>query len=238
MRPGPEASGEQLLLLAEVHGEPLVEVLIGVGGLLWIATYLLIVRRGFIDHACGMPLPALAVNFAWELMWGVVLPDKPPMDTVNQVWAAVDLVIVAQYLRWGRADWPRFAPASWFVPSVVFTFGAACALVYFASYEWKDWEVGGAYVAWLDNIMMSALFLHWAMTRDHVRGQSLWIGLTKGLGTLLLAYPQIRIDDVVVGGSPFLISMMVVCGVLDLAYLVLLHRRMRALGIERPWRRL
>ncbi|MCO4772053.1 MAG: hypothetical protein KDA24_18620 [Deltaproteobacteria bacterium] len=238
MRPGPEVSVERLALLAEVQAEPMVGALLAAGGAMWIAVYLIVIARGFKDEACGMPLVALAVNFSWELMWGVVIPDKPPMDTINQVWAGIDLIIVLQYLRWGRRDFPAHAPRSWFVPMVLGTFAAAMAFIYFGTYEFRDWEVGGAYIAYLDNVMMSALFLHWAMTRDHVLGQSMWVAVLKGVGTATLSVAGLRINEAVLGGSPFLSTMFVLCGVLDAAYIVLLYRRMRLLGITHPFRRL
>ena len=35
-------------------------------GLFWSLTYIFIIHRGHIDKAHGMPLWALALNFAWE----------------------------------------------------------------------------------------------------------------------------------------------------------------------------
>ena len=238
MNPGPEHSAEQLATLAQIHQDPFVSTMIGFAGVFWIAAYVLIVARGFKDRACGMPLLALAVNFSWEVMWGFILPDKPPMDTVNKVWAGVDVLIVMQYLAWGRRDFPAYMPRSWFHPTVLFTVLSGFLFVYLGTYEFKDWEVGGAYVAYLDNLMMSALFLHWAATRDHVLGQSMWVAVTKGLGTVAASFAQHEINEGVLGGSPFLLYLFVVCGVLDLAYGVLLYRRMKALGIASPFRRL
>jgi len=238
MKSGPEQSLQQLALLGDVHQIPWVSAVIGIGGVLWIAVYVLIIARGFKDRACGMPLLALAVNFSWEVMWGFVLPDKPPMDTVNQVWAVIDVLIVVQYLRWGRRDFPPFAPASWFVPTVALTFVFGFLFVYLGTYELRDWEIGGGYIAYLDNVMMSALFLHWAMTRDHVLGQSMWVAVCKGLGTLSLSFAQHEINEQILGGSPFLTNLFVLCAVLDLAYAVLLYRRMKACGIARPFARL
>ncbi len=185
-----------------------------------------------------MPLAALAVNMSWEVMWGFVFPDKPPMDTVNQVWALIDVVIVGQYLVWGRRDAPAWLPAQLFVPSVLLSLALGFGVVYQGTLLFRDWEVGGGYVAFLDNVMMSGLFLHWALTRDHIRGQSLWVAITKGLGTVAASLAQLRINEEVLGGSWFMVVLFVACAVLDLAYVLALARRMRALGIARPLRRL
>jgi len=38
-------------------------------GLFWTLTYLIIIRRGFIDKSYGMPLAALSANISWEAIF-------------------------------------------------------------------------------------------------------------------------------------------------------------------------
>ena len=224
--------------MTEVLQEPLVSGLVGIGGLLWMAAYVIIIYRGFKDRSCGMPLIALAVNFSWEVMWGFIIPDKPPMDTINKVWALIDVLIVVQYLMYGRRTWPRSLPSFTFAPSVILVFVLGFGFVYLGSYEFADWEIGGGYVAYLDNLMMSALFVHWAVSRKDVDGQSMWVAVAKAVGTGAISLGQFRVDEFVLGGSPFLTFLFAACFVLDLIYIVLLYRRMRELGIASPFRRL
>ena len=234
----PEDSAEALARLEEVQALADVQAWIGIGALLWITAYVLIIVRGFKDKSCGMPLAALAVNFAWEVMWGFILPDKPPMDTVNRIWALVDVLIVVQFLAYGRSRLPSGLPPAAFFPLTFTAFALAFGVVVLGSYEFADWVVGGAYIAYLDNVMMSALFVGWALYREDVDGQSMWIAITKGLGTATISVAQHRINEEVLGGSPFLTWLFVVCAVLDAIYVWLLWRRMKALGIANPLRRL
>ncbi len=238
MKPGPESSVEELARLAEIQQDVFVSSMLGVGGLLWMLAYVIIIYRGFKDRSCGMPLIALAVNFAWEVMWGFIHPDKPPMDTINRIWAGIDVLIVIQFLVYGRRTWPEFLPKWSFYPMVAGVLGLGFGFVYLGTYEFADWEVGGAYVAYLDNLMMSALFVHWAVSRSDVDGQSMWVAITKCLGTLAISFGQFEINDFVIGGSPFLTFLFGACLLLDVLYIVLLFRRMRALGIANPLRRL
>jgi hypothetical protein len=233
----PAQSAEAIEILRQTQAIPWIEATLGVGFLAWIACYALIIRRGFVDKTCGMPLFALAVNFAWEVMWGFVIPDQPPMGAVNKAWAIVDLVIVAQFFAYMPRRMPSILPRPSFYPLSLLVFGFGLGVVILGSYEFKDWELGGGYIAYLDNFMMSMLFVGWALHRTDVDGQSLWIGVTKLLGTVAVSVAQFELNDAILGGSPFLNLLFVACAVADVVYIWLLWRRMKGLGIEQPWRR-
>jgi hypothetical protein len=40
-----------------------------VGGIFWSLTYILIIRRGFIDKTYSMPLATLSANISWEAIF-------------------------------------------------------------------------------------------------------------------------------------------------------------------------
>jgi len=233
-----EESTEALARLAAVQSDPSLELWLGVGFICWVAAYVVILIRGFRDKACGMPLAALAVNFAWEVMWGFVLPDKPPMGMINKIWAVVDVLIIVQFLAYARPRAPKGLPKGSFYPLTLLVFAIGFGVVVLGSYEFRDWEIGGAYIAYLDNLMMSALFVGWALHREDVDGQSMWVAITKGVGTAAISVAQYDINEAVIGGSPFLTFSFVACGVLDGLYVWLLWRRMKGLGIAHPLRRL
>jgi hypothetical protein len=69
------------------------------------------------------------------------------------------------------------------------------------------------------------------LRRNSPKGQSMYIGLARFLGTLLLIYAQEGL------GKPlsFLYVVYVAFSVLDLTYLVLLYRVLRQHGLS-PWR--
>ena len=80
-------------------------------GALWAATYLLILRRGARDRTSGVPLPALASAFAWELLYGVVHPTAKLPPLVVPAWLLLDAGILYQFLRYRTAAWTRRARA-------------------------------------------------------------------------------------------------------------------------------
>lgn len=233
-----EDSAAALAKLEVIQAAPELQIWLGLGFVLWVAAYVVILIRGFRDKACGMPLAALAVNFAWEVMWGFILPDKPPMGMINKIWAIVDVLIVLQFLVYAPRRMPDILPKGLFHPLTAMVFALAFGVVVYGSYEFRDWELGGAYMAYLDNLMMSALFVGWALYREDVEGQSMWVAICKLLGTATISVAQYEINEVVHGGSPFLLWLFFACGILDALYCWLLWRRMTRLGIANPLRRL
>ena len=214
-----------------MYDDPLIQAMIGVCALAWAVAYLLIIKRGFQDKSCGMPMIALCFNFSWELIFGYIEPDAPPQDTVNQVWLLVDAVIVYQYLRYGQRRLPKGAPTWMFAPSFFVSLLLAFGMVMTFTIQFEDF--GGPWSGWSMNFAMSGLFIWWVLERDDVDGQSIYIALSKLVGTLGidLAQHQLTPHDVFL---QFLYGGILL---LDTVYLVLLYRKMRRLGIS-PWRRL
>ena len=57
-----------------------------------------------------MPLFALAVNFAWELVYALYVAESPLEQAVFSAWLCIDCVIVAGVMKHAKAEW-RHAPA-------------------------------------------------------------------------------------------------------------------------------
>jgi hypothetical protein len=214
-----------------MYDAPVIQAMIQVCALCWVAAYLLIIKRGFQDRSCGMPMIALCFNFSWELIFGFVQPDAPPMNHVNQVWFFIDAVIVYQYLRYGRARFPEQAPGWMFAPSFFIALLLAFGMVFSFTVQFDDF--GGPWSGWTMNFAMSGLFIWWVLERADVDGQSLWIGVTKLLGTLGINVAQYQLTP----GDAYLGFLYGGILLLDGIYVVLLYRKMRGLGIN-PWRRL
>jgi hypothetical protein len=77
-----------------------------IGGLFWSATYILIIRRGFKDKTFGMPIAALCANISWGMIFTFVLPHDAPQIYVNYIWFSLDVVIVIQFLKYGKKEFP------------------------------------------------------------------------------------------------------------------------------------
>jgi hypothetical protein len=201
--------------------------------ILWSATYVLILRRGFLDKTSGVPLLALASAITWELIFAVVRPTPGLPPFVVPVWFVLDAGIVYQYLLYGSAPRPR---AGWNACATFYaTFTAALAgafgLEYAIVLDWGDRD--GVYSGFAVNVVMSLAFLAMLARRRDVRGQSMYIALGKLTGTAITIPHAYALHGA-------LASLRVFMGVSflgDVAYAVLLDRRCRPQGF-RPWARL
>ena len=184
-------------------------------GLAWTLVYLEAIRLGFRDRTYAIPMAALALNFAWECIYAVRgLLDGPSVQAVvNAVWAVADLVIVYTLLRFGRAELPRFVTRSMFAAWCLLVFAVAFAVqgLFLGQFGAHD---GVRYSAFLQNVLMSGLFIGMLVARLGLRGQSPTIAVAKWLGTLA---PTILFG--VIEQAPFILGLGVICSVLDVTYL-------------------
>lgn len=186
-----------------------------VGGVFWSATYVLIIRRGFKDQTYGMPFAALCANISWEAIFSFINPHDSPQVFINYVWFALDVVIVYQFLRYGKKEFlnlTRLQFYGMFVLGVVIAF----TMIILVNDELND-EIG-AYAAFGQNLMMSILFVLWLLTRSDNRGQSFYIGLFKMIGTALSSYAFYSFNSL--GQSSLLQFLFVTIFVFDVIYLV------------------
>jgi hypothetical protein len=189
-----------------------------VSGVAWTVVYVEAIRLGLRDRTYAIPVGALALNFAWELLYGVrgLSEGLSPQVVVNVVWALADVVVAVTYLRFGRRELPRFVSRALFAAWTVVLFGASVAVqVLFLA------EFGGTaaprYAAFLQNLLMSGLFIAMFVARRGLRGQSVLLASAKWIGTLA---PTFLFG--VIEGSGFIVGIGLLCSVLDLGYVALL----------------
>ncbi|MGI0016002.1 MAG: hypothetical protein ACREBU_21485, partial [Nitrososphaera sp.] len=159
-----------------------------------------------------------------------VHPPEPPQNYVNYVWFATDIVIVFQALGYGKTEFDRELPASFFYVGFLLMLVLSFCGIVAITYEFNDWD--GKYAAFGQNLMMSVLFVSMLRRRNTVRGQSIYVAFCKMLGTLLpsvlffLGFPS----------SVLLNFLYVSIFIFDLIYLILLFAKHKQLGIN-PWKR-
>jgi hypothetical protein len=160
-------------------------------GLLWTLAYLLIILRSRRDRVYGMPIVALSANLSWEFWYTFVeLPPHPDPTklaaqfVVNFVWFAFDVAILWQTLRYGPAQFAWLGRAGFYVMFVL-ALGITGAAVILLNKEFHD--IFGVRASFVQNLMMSGLFLGMLNARRSLAGQSLGIALSKMGGTFLAA---------------------------------------------------
>ncbi|MCU1478099.1 MAG: hypothetical protein JWQ64_2792 [Subtercola sp.] len=189
-----------------------------VSGLAWTIVYIEAIRLGFRYKTYAMPVAALGLNIAWETIYGIngLSGAIDPQTIINLLWAAADVVIVYTFFRFGRAELPAFVTRPLFIGWGIVIFATAFAVqaLFIAQFGWMD---GARYSAFLQNLLMSGLFIAMLVARRGARGQSMVIAVAKWLGTLA---PTILIG--VLGDLPFIIGIGLLCSVFDLIYIGML----------------
>lgn len=210
----------------------LQRVLMDGGGLFWSMAYILIIIRGFKDKTYGMPLFALCTNFSWEFIFSFILPNPKPQIYINYIWIILDVFIMIQFLKFGKPEFPSLSNKQFYTVFLL-ALGTVFGLILSITYEFNDWE--GAYAAFGDNLMMSILFIVMLFRRDSLRGQSIYIGLFKMLGTALISI-AFYLYEPIARGSVLLPFLFISIFVYDLIYVGLIYQKYRAHAIP-LWRR-
>ena len=204
-----------------------------VSGICWTIVYIDGIRLGFKHRSYAIPFYALALNFAWELLYTYYGFQSAisVQAVVNTVWLVFDIGFHISYCKFGRKYFPARVPgyssasadaAGAFIGWSVLTLIAAFCIEFAFRKEFGV-RVGAGYAAFLQNLLMSVLFIAMLVRRASREGQSLTIAVSKWLGTLA---PTILFGIIGDGGFPkgsFLIVVVgVLCSVFDLIYIRLL----------------
>lgn len=191
-------------------------------GICWSIVYIELIRQGFKDKTYAMPLFALGLNFAWEVIYfsnGFLFGAMGEVQTwVNLVWAVLDIVIIYTFFKYGREYFPKKAK-KYFVPFSILVF-ATCFVLQLAFYlHFEHVPTGAAsYSAFTQNAAMSIMFLTMLFIRGNTRGQTKLMAVAKWIGTLA---PTI-LFGVITQFNIFIVLMGVVCSVFDIIYIVAL----------------
>jgi len=192
-------------------------VLTLVGGVSWTLVYGLIIVRSYRDKTYGMPYWALAFNFSWELIFSYVLVTQDPelklQLLINRIWLFFDLAIFIAYFLYGRQEWPSRLSPILFYPYSLLVLLIGYFFVYHISVELDHSQ--GMYAAFIQNLMMSWLFIAMLNRRRSMAGQSIGIAVFKLVGTLAPTF-------IYVAKSNFVLFLGIGCFVADLIYLLLL----------------
>ena len=211
--------------------ETIKTILTLVSGLCWTLVYIEGIRLGIKDRSYAIPFYALALNLAWELLHAY-LGLRSTIDLqaiINAIWFLFDVGILYTYFKYGKKYFPTNL-ASWFVPWSLLGLFTAFWIEYSFIREFGTFA-GGAYAAFLQNLLMSVLFIGMLVRRGSTDGQSLIIAVSKWIGTLA---PTIIFG--IIGGGTFsgpnffILVVGILCSVFDLIYIWMLSQYGRQLS--------
>lgn len=198
---GPPRGGAAALLGGVAADLP--ALLLVAGDLLWVVTYVLAARIGFRERTYALPMLAVALNFSWELLYGVLHPaEAAAARLLHGAWFMLDIAILFQLLRYGRENQQYPLVARHFPAIAAGTLGLAFLGQLFFRSQMTRMDLladsQGVAAAYVTNLVMSVLFIFFLPARPTGKGVSLAVAWTKFLGTFLvslgnlLAYLSVR----------------------------------------------
>ena len=136
-------------------------------------------------------MAALCANISWGIIFAFFIPHDVPQIYVNYIWFSLDVVIVIQFLKYGKKEFPNIPKWQFFA---VFALGIAIAIPMTLAINYEFEDETGAYAAFGQNLVMSILFVTMLINRKGIGGQSFYIALFKMIGTgiISLAFYQYK----------------------------------------------
>ena len=195
-------------------------ILVGISGVCWTIVYIELIRNGFKDKACGMPLFALGLNIAWEFLYSIdgFFISKEFIQVQNMAdmaWAFCDIAILVCWFKYGKQYLPKKAQ-KYFIPySILALF--VCIGMQMAFYlNCKTAPEASIYSAFAQNVAMSVMFLSALFQRDTTKGFSLKGAICKCIGTLTpTIWGCVEIGKI----HPYIFITGLLCFILDIIYI-------------------
>jgi len=204
-------------------------------GVFWTIVYIDGIRVGMRDKSYAMPIWALGLNIAWEFLHfvlGYQAAGWAAQVVINGVWFLLDIGLVYTYFRYGRKYFPESLKPSlfyaWGILVLVVTFVVQAAFIL----EF-NLVMAATYAAYLQNLLMSVLFIAMLVGRGSSEGQSMLIAVCKLLGSLA---PTISIgilgSPMFNGSNTFVLIIGILMAVFDLLYIWMLAKRKEGEKLE------
>lgn len=201
--------------------------LVILSGIAWSVVYVDAIRIGLKDRSYAMPFWALALNIAWEFLHAVLGLKAAGLTLqigINFSWFLLDIGLLYTYFRFGKRYFSHSLPKSFFLPWSMVVLAAAFIIQFMFIHEF-GLLMGAIYSAYLQNLLMSILFIAMLIQRNSREGQTILIAVSKCIGTLA---PTIYMGVIGIKGFIAANSLVLVIGGLifffDLLYIVLLKR--------------
>lgn len=196
-------------------------------GILWTIVYIDSIRIGLKDKTYAMPLWALGLNITWEFLHAVLGFQEQGLTAqivINGIWFLFDIGLLYTYFRFGQPYFPKHLPANWFYGWGILALVVSGILQYLFIFEFGRF-MGAVYSAFLQNLLMSILYIAMLVQRGNREGQTLVIAVCKWLGTVA---PTI-LFGVLSGGaltapSIFVLVVGVMISIFDILYILMLLR--------------
>ncbi|SDZ46666.1 hypothetical protein SAMN05421504_12018 [Amycolatopsis xylanica] len=193
----------------------------------WLLAYLFAIHRAKIDEYSGVPVLVVGVNFAWEFAGAFIVEQEAVQRPIDFCWMVLDIFILRQALKYGGKDYPTLRRRV-FQGMIIGILLWTVFLVVAAAYEFGDRP--GIYSGTAINVFLSLSWIFMLKRRGSSAGQSMYIAMSKFLGSFFAGWTVF----VMFPGRYLFVVWFLTVWTLDIVYMVLLHRQIRAEGAS-PW---
>jgi len=191
----------------------------------WIIVYIESVLIGLKEHTYAIPFWALALNFAWEIFNTVLGYQQNGLVlqvVINAAWTLLDCGILYTYFRYGKKHFPINLRSNRFVTWSLLGLFSAFMLEMAFIVEF-GLHAGSRYSAFLQNLLMSVLFIVMLVQRGASTGQNMIIAVNKWVGTMAATVMFGMLGGYGLYGPSFLILVAGgLCCLFDLIYIAML----------------
>ena len=202
-------------------------ILVAISGIAWTIVYIELIRKGFKEKACGMPLFALTLNFAWEMIYAIdgLFISKSfilVQSIANVVWAFFDIFILVTWFKFGK-QYMSENSKKYFIPYSILALIVAFTMQFAFYFSCDTPEIASIYSAYAQNVAMSIMFVVMLFRNGNTKGQSLIIAISKWIGTLT---PTIYgcINGIEHGVSIYILLTGILCSIFDIIYIYFLFK--------------
>lgn len=208
------------------HLNAIQMVLFLLGGVFWLLIYIIYVKSIFKDKFLEIPLIVISLNISWEFIWSFPLGDSVSnyMGNLIQIcynlWFILDCIIFWGILKYGykQFDNPYFIKNYKIIAILTLIFG----LVFYYTFYLAGYDTPiGTISAYLDNVLISALYIFLFINKNDVSKFSYSVAWYKMLGTGLISIALVwHWSD-----NYFLMFITFSVFLLDIYYIILFHQK-------------
>jgi hypothetical protein len=195
----------------------------------WMITYFESARLGFKYKTYAFPLWCVGLNVTWEFLSAVyAIRENQPIHVAagSALCLILDILILVTYIKYGLKYWPQNLSSRFFYPHLGLVL-IICMAFQYGMIKLFGLTDGIAYSGFLQNLVMSVLFIYMLVSRNGPEGQNMLIAVSKFIGT---AVPTMIVGVIgIPAGSPNLLIRYVGLSIiiLDVIYILGLYNAMR-----------
>ena len=200
----------------------------------WSVAYIECIRIGFRDKTYCVPLFAIGLNFTWELSTMIMFVVNGITNIFSYVllstWLILDCGIIYTYMKFGENEIEnlplrkslkkiKVGTGKLHYIRALFLLPVWGGLIVFCVNCYDNWL---DYFPYVDNLIMSILFLLMLHVRKSLRGQSISIAICKCAGSLF-AIIACSLEH-----SVWLLCVLILCNIVDFVYVSMVIRAMQS----------